>query len=80
MWYDADLYQDRFVDEIDEEPHTPREWPTESELRAELAHAREMLATATGNRADMWAEEVRTLTARIAKGGHRPEASALEAA
>lgn len=78
MWYDWDLRMQR--EEEDDAPRTAREWPTESELRAELAHAREMLTTATGSRAAMWAEDVRLLTARIAKGGHRPEASALEAA
>ena len=67
MWYDADLYQDRFVDEESEQDDapTPRR-ETVEELQAALTLAEERLLTATGNRVDMWREEARNLRALIA--------------
>lgn len=67
MWYDADLYQDRFVDEEPEQDDAPaprRE--TVEELQAALTLAEERLLTATGSRADMWREEARNLRVLIA--------------
>lgn len=67
MWYDADLYQDRFVDEMEQDDaNEPAGRATVEDLQAELAAAEAALLTATGNRADMWREEIRTLRALIA--------------